>query len=724
MLPASLSAYRRALLRLALALALFAGLAGPAQMQAPPPAPRAVCGTPQLLAEGAALARTVALRPLSPAELRAQGKLDGAGQLLADTVGQQHQFWVRDLSSIGDCPTFNQITATCKKVGAHAYIYLQNGYAVSDSALTTISSQFDNNIYGKDRDAFGEEPNPGIDGDPRIYVLLCAIEGAGGFFDPVNEYRNIDLAGTCYAGFSNQREMFYVNLSDATPGSPDSLATVAHEFQHLIHFRYDGLEETWVNEGCSGLAETICGYPLPWYILATGVPSDPGFLEEPDHQLTLTYPEWGSAGDHLRASYGAAYMWSLYLWEHYGGNAVTRRLVADPAQGIEGVNDALAAVGASDRFEQAFRNWTVANFIDEGTGPYGYATIQLLPSGYDNRTTFQRPLLTATHSAYPASGIRSINYWAGNAVKLTGGSGQTLNLSFNGANDNRFAVSVVRSSTANLAPGTNDVSSIALDDSWDGSTSVAGMGTSVQAVLLIPASLSERGSKTYSYSATLGAAATATPTPIGGPSPTPPSGCADPYEPNDTLATAIEAESGPVYTSYICAADDEDYFKIWAHGGDRLQVDLYDLPHDYDLDLYGPDESLLTFSVNLGTDPERIILDPAPATGYYYAHITAWEGGDTVHPYHLRFTLTSTAPSPTPTYTPPPASPTPTLTATYTPPPASPTPTYTPRPPSPTPTSCAYPPCATPTPGAPGRSIYLPLLLRPEGRQLSRGFRA
>jgi len=35
---------------------------------------------------------------------------------------------------------------------------------------------------------------------------------------------------------------------------------IAHEFQHLIHRDNDFDEMSWVNEGCSTLAEFICGY--------------------------------------------------------------------------------------------------------------------------------------------------------------------------------------------------------------------------------------------------------------------------------------------------------------------------------------------------------------------------------------------------------------------------------------------------------------------------------
>jgi len=56
------------------------------------------------------------------------------------------------------------------------------------------------------------------------------------------------------------------------------------------------------------------------------------------HPVTaLTF--WGGGLE----SYGASYLFQLYLFEKYGGRAFTTALVQEQANGIEGIEKTLAA---------------------------------------------------------------------------------------------------------------------------------------------------------------------------------------------------------------------------------------------------------------------------------------------------------------------------------------------------------------------------------------------
>ncbi|EKP95071.1 immune inhibitor A domain-containing protein [Thermaerobacter subterraneus] len=126
--------------------------------------------------------------------------------------------------------------------------------------------------------------------------------------------------------------------------------TLAHEFQHLIHDDYDSDEESWINEGISDFAEFLVGYGHPdshvdWY------------LDNPENSLTA----WGDQGDRqILADYGIAYLFQLYLHDHFGGGEVIRRLVANPANGSQGVDAVLAELGHPQRFTDVYRDFQVA----------------------------------------------------------------------------------------------------------------------------------------------------------------------------------------------------------------------------------------------------------------------------------------------------------------------------------------------------------------------------
>ncbi|NOZ72214.1 MAG: DNRLRE domain-containing protein, partial [Chloroflexi bacterium] len=118
----------------------------------------------------------------------------------------------------------------------------------------------------------------------------------------------------------------------------------------------------------------------------------------------------------------------------------------------------------------------------------------------------------------------------------------------------------------------------------------------------------------------------------------------DPYEPNDSLNTAAAATPGSAQQGYICPSNDDDYFEFTASNGQQIQIDLdgaggANLPADFDLELYDPDQSLAGESNNGGTQTEQIV-HTADQSGTWYVHIFGYNGAYSASdPYRLRITL-------------------------------------------------------------------------------------
>ncbi|MCP4166699.1 MAG: hypothetical protein GY759_12510 [Chloroflexi bacterium] len=215
--------------------------------------------------------------------------------------------------------------------------------------------------------------------------------------------------------------------------------------------------------------------------------------------------------------------------------------------------------------------------------------------------------------------------------------------------------------------------------------------------------------------------ATPTPSPTATHTPTPTPACpSDSYEPNETFAQAATIETNiSHYALYICLSGDEDWFKFDVSQGEIIDISLYNLPADYNLQLLHPDGGVLVTASHSG-DVDEVISHIAAVSGQYRTVVYGQEGAWSSEEYSLRIdlnasptdtptptaaatdtpTATST-PTPTDTPTPRPATDTPTPTHTFTPTPApsdtptpTPTPTFTPTPKPPTPTITA-----TPTPG-------------------------
>jgi immune inhibitor A len=261
--------------------------------------------------------------------------------------GHRETFWVSELTE----GTAYTIQATLKLVSEHAYWYVDDTLNLSLDDLKKAASVFESKIYPTMTSNFGDIWNPGVDNDPRLTVLHTPIKAADGYFGSQDEYpRQVHP-------HSNQREMIYMDGSRLRPGSEAYLGVLAHELQHAVHWNLDSGEDTWINEGMSEVAKGVAGYRAS-FISA--------FLQNPDTQLDY----WPDNLTSSAPNYGAATLFITYLAQHYGGYERLKELVQHPADSINGVEAYLSAYGVT--FLEVFKDWVVANYLDEDEGRYGY----------------------------------------------------------------------------------------------------------------------------------------------------------------------------------------------------------------------------------------------------------------------------------------------------------------------------------------------------------------
>lgn len=143
--------------------------------------------------------------------------------------------------------------------------------------------------------------------------------------------------------------------------------TIAHELQHLIHYDLDSGETTWINEGCSMYAETLCGYGFQ-------TSASNHFFFTPDNSLTI----WGDQTDiNILADYGQTYLFVMYLFDHYGREEIIKYIANNPLHGKESITDSLINKGHATSFEEVFIDWTLANLLRKDSGPYGYTSYNM-----------------------------------------------------------------------------------------------------------------------------------------------------------------------------------------------------------------------------------------------------------------------------------------------------------------------------------------------------------
>lgn len=195
-----------------------------------------------------------------------------------------------------DTDTAATVTAEVKAVGQRAAMLEDTATSMLGSSnmdYQALATEFDDLVFGVDVAYFGTPTD--IDGNGHVMVLFSpkvndlsdpASEGIfTGLFNPADLADNGDGdAGggdnlqTCAAG--NEGELLYLVAPDPN-GNRDAGAisadqaeriarsTSSHEFQHLLNAAnrvikqsgsFADLEQTWLNEGLSHLAEEIVGF--------------------------------------------------------------------------------------------------------------------------------------------------------------------------------------------------------------------------------------------------------------------------------------------------------------------------------------------------------------------------------------------------------------------------------------------------------------------------------
>jgi len=365
--------------------------------------------------------------------------IESSGLRTSDTEGGdiKYMLWYDDLSglwidtfvraAIGDeC----EIWVNCFADGTFNLNYPdpddgRNPVEVTQPQLDYLAAEFDE-ILPKDRAYFGDEDYhdgsmaalPGMIGLPGDYyhdpegksIIMISNIGDESYYNA--SYPNY-IAGFYWSTFEYYFDRNIINIDAydfvhrvGEPDNPDCASwwipddpknrvnlyesIIAHEYQHLIHADWFPGDETFMNEACSLFAEPLCGYEF-----------DMGqvnwFLATPDNSLTY----WGEqGGKNLLADYGAAFLWALYLTDHYGFDFLQKYVQAnwewDPVNEvwiyIDVPTEAQARINyflpEGVDFNDVFHDWRLANLIHSdvcGCDKYNYDLEELRAyTGNDN----------------------------------------------------------------------------------------------------------------------------------------------------------------------------------------------------------------------------------------------------------------------------------------------------------------------------------------------------
>jgi len=290
-------------------------------------------------------------------------------------LGEMEVFWIVDFTNFTNLGYLSPnedktyTFAELARISPHAYLYVEMGLGIDSDLLDQMVSEFESAIYGKMTPVFGMPPDA-LDEDPRVTILIATFLGtsmfgatAAGYFDDANQYTDSE-AFYMNLGHSNEQEMIYINKDFVTRNmftnqlDPLVLGLFAHEYQHMLHWARDPVEDVWINEGCSEYAMFLSEFD------DTTDQHKEMFAISPTDSLT----SW----DNTLSQYGGSYFFMRYLGDHYGGNSAIEAITSSQFRSLEGIHSFLQS-HSGVTFPEVFHNWGMANMLDTSSGDYSYS---------------------------------------------------------------------------------------------------------------------------------------------------------------------------------------------------------------------------------------------------------------------------------------------------------------------------------------------------------------
>ncbi len=391
--------------------------------------------------EARAAANTAARNPAVYRAMLERSRSKGPGRTVLGGDDEFNQFFM--LNRVSE--QFDQISAKLIYKGRRARIWidLQDTLRVKASTVAALARGLDSataagsrdpgkGIIENDEDVFGLPPANRFDAaTPNMedFLLTDIQDGLTGgnvlgYFSP---YDQTDNPG------SNQMNILYIDsregIGTQNAGAIAGLvSTLAHEYQHLIHFRYNPNSETFFNEGCSEAASTICGYNdrhNTLYLTASNIP----------------LLRWSNNSDFnsLEVDYERAMTFVRYNYEQFG-ETFLKKFVTTQSTGMNRIASALTQIGSSVTWQNMLKGYMVANYVRKSFSDPQYTYRLALSSTFAHVTN-------SYNGTFPATGQVTLQQYAPayNYYNFTKQQGMTIR--FNGPQSFKVMALLYRSGT-------------------------------------------------------------------------------------------------------------------------------------------------------------------------------------------------------------------------------------------------------------------------------------
>ena len=378
-----------------------------------------------------------------------------------------------------------RIHAICDRAGTHCYVFRENTLTPYLSAdLDTLVHRFDTQFVPKLTSVYGPIPNA-LDNDTHVFILVIDEPNWCGYFDPAQQMTD-NFVFSKWASHSSEHEIIYV----AGNCFSDAPFICAHEFGHMLHWLQDHSpepivnpthywEDAWIDESFS----TFASIYLTENIFQADVLDDQAFFAT-DADIPLIY----------FSNYNQVKLWSMFMFEHYGGWNYISALISNQLNGIAGMDSSLRQMGLTENFNDAFLHWSITNYLDDATyegGKYAYV-----------HYNFPACAITASYSTYP-TGVcnQTVNPYGTDYITFSSSTPTPTAITFDGDSSSKFRLALIKMNTPTNV--VKSVDNISVDNYNHAVITLDSLGSVYNKVILVvcnvDSAIHEGAKANYSY---------------------------------------------------------------------------------------------------------------------------------------------------------------------------------------------------------------------------------
>lgn len=337
-----------------------------------------ICGTDLLQGVdfNQALARTAQLRPMEYARIMTGSKNSTRllGVNLADVpLGTRKDFITYDYVE----STFMTVQSILTYKGKYfrLWVDVQDTARITPAIIATMAKSLDSitgsssrnpekGILENDQEVFGIPPvNRYSDDYVTDFVFYDVKDGFSGNGAVLGFFSPNDQSDPSVVPFSNGLNLLYIDSNEGLQGGTAGLlGTIAHEYQHLIHYARKENSITFLNEGCSEVASILNGYSDR---------RDVNYLNNTNVPL-FRWTRNTSQTSNLLADYTRAMTWVHYLSEQFG-EPFLYQFAGASRDSMARVDEALKKIGRTDiTWQSIFKNFAAAIYVQSNTADPQY----------------------------------------------------------------------------------------------------------------------------------------------------------------------------------------------------------------------------------------------------------------------------------------------------------------------------------------------------------------